>query len=137
MKKTICILLFVTGFSLIASQARTWTSADGGKTFEGQFKSYDEGTGVVIVIKGIRKLSFNVDKLSEADREWLENQVLEQKAEEGTNGEADAILDELDKQVIGSKIKNGVLSKLEDDEFVDFTMSNAPDYYVVYYSASW
>ena len=54
-------------------------------------------------------------------------------------GKAEALeaLEELDKQVIGSKIKKGVLSKLVGDDFFDYTMSSVPDYYVVYYSASW
>ena len=110
---------------------RAWTSDEGTKTIYGKFKSYDKDTGVVIIIEGSRKLSLNIDHLSEANREWLEKQALEGKAEVAD------ILEELDKQVIGCKIKKGVLSKLEGDHFFDFTMSHAPDYYVVYYSASW
>ncbi len=111
--------------------ARSWTSADGTKTAYGKFKSYDEDTGIVTIDDGAGKLLFDIDQLSVANRKWLEKQALKGKAE------AVAIFEELDKQVIGSKIKKGVLSKLEGDHFFDFTMSNAPDYYVVYYSASW
>ncbi|MDG1356642.1 MAG: hypothetical protein P8P36_00435 [Akkermansiaceae bacterium] len=137
MNKTICILLAASGLSLIALQARTWTSADGSKTFEGNLKSYDKAAGVVKVLKGIREVSFKVDMLSEVDREWLESQTPEAKAEVDAIDKAEAVLEELEKQVIGSKIKKGVLSVLEDDEFVDHTMTYAPEYYVVYYSASW
>ena len=54
---------------LIASaQARTWTSADGTKTFEGELRSYDAATGMVeVTLATGRKMSFSQDKLSEAD----------------------------------------------------------------------
>ncbi len=111
--------------------ARSWTSADGVRTIYGKFKSYDEDTGVVTILEGDRKRSLNIDNLSKANRGWLENKVREGKAKEA------AIFALLDKQVIGSKIKKGVLSKLDGDHFYDFTMSIVPDYYVVYYSSSW
>jgi len=111
--------------------ARSWTNADGTKTVYGKFKSYDEETGVVTIIEGDRKLLFDFGKLSDANQKWLRNQALKGKAE------ALEVLEELDKQVIGSKIKKGVLTKLDGDDFFDYTMSSVPDYYVVYYSASW
>lgn len=111
--------------------ARSWTIADGTKTIYGKFMSYDQDTGVVTILEGARKLSFDFDELSEANQKWLKDLAIKEEAE------AVAIFEELDNQVIGSKIKKGVLSKLEGDHFFDFTMSNAPDYYVVYYSASW
>jgi hypothetical protein len=111
--------------------ARSWTVADGTKTIYGKFMSYDEEAGVVTILEGARKLSFDFQELSEANQKWLSDRVATEKAE------VLAIFEELDKQVIGSKIKKGVLSKLEGDHFFDFSMSSAPDYYVVYYSASW
>ncbi len=137
MKNTICIILAASGLSLIALQARTWTSADGSKTFEGNLKSYDKAAGVAKVLKGIREVSFKVEMLSEADREWLQSQTPEAKANKDAADMEQAVLEELENQVIGSKIKKGVLSVLEDDGFVDHTMTYAPEYYVVYYSASW
>jgi hypothetical protein len=53
---------------LAAAQARTWTSADGTKTFEGELQSYDAATGKVAVkLSNGRQTNFNQDKLSEAD----------------------------------------------------------------------
>lgn len=38
-------------FQLVASvQARTWTRAEGAKTFEGEFQSYDARKGKVTVV---------------------------------------------------------------------------------------
>ena len=40
-------------------------------------------------------------------------------------------------QKIGSKLKEGVLFKLDGSKFVDYAMTTVPEYYVVYYSGSW
>ncbi len=63
-------------FLLTASlQARTWTSADGSKTFEGELKSYDPATGSVGVAQANGKLlKFAQDKLSAADVAFLKEQ---------------------------------------------------------------
>jgi hypothetical protein len=55
-------------------QARTWTSADGSKTFEGELKSFDATTGTVNVTQPNGKLlKFTQDKLSAADIEFLKD----------------------------------------------------------------
>ena len=52
--------------------ARTWTSADGAKTFEGELQSYDSATGTVTVtMANGQSLIFLQDKLSEDDILWL------------------------------------------------------------------
>jgi len=138
MKKTITCLILTAGlFALSPVDARKWTSADGKKTFSGDFKSYNETSGKVTVTKGFRDVSFNIEMLAEADREWLKEQTKAGKAEREAKMKAEESTRKLDAQKIGSKIKQGVLSKLKDGEFVDFTMTGAPDYYVVYYSGSW
>ena len=58
-----------------ATQARTWTSADGSKTFEGDLKTYDPATGTVGVTQPNGKaLKFTQDKLSAADIAFLKEQ---------------------------------------------------------------
>lgn len=48
--------------------ARTWTSADGSETFEGDLKSYDTENGTVSVVQAAGKeISFSRNKLSAAD----------------------------------------------------------------------
>jgi len=56
---------------LTSSQARTWTSADGSKTFEAEFESYDEVTGTFTVIMGGGKKEFKQEILSAADTAFL------------------------------------------------------------------
>ncbi|MEI6175348.1 MAG: sialate O-acetylesterase [Verrucomicrobiota bacterium] len=56
-------------------QARTWTSADGSKTFEGELLSYDPATGAVGVnLAGGKAMKFAQDKLSAADITFLKEQ---------------------------------------------------------------
>jgi Carbohydrate esterase, sialic acid-specific acetylesterase len=60
---------------LSGAQARTWTSSDGAKTFEGELKSYDPATGAVgVTLANGKSLNFNQTKLSEADIAFLKEQ---------------------------------------------------------------
>jgi hypothetical protein len=53
---------------LAGAHARTWTSSEGDKTFEGELHSYDPDSGKVSVkLPNGKQLTFNQDKLSEAD----------------------------------------------------------------------
>ena len=65
-----CALFFAS-----AAQARTWTSSDGSKTFEGELKSYDPDKGTVAVTLSNGKfLNFTQDKLSADDIAFLKEQ---------------------------------------------------------------
>lgn len=56
--------------------ARTWTSKDGSKTFEGVLKSYDPASGEVGVTQtNGRMIKFHQDKLSAADITFLKEHV--------------------------------------------------------------
>ncbi len=62
-------------FGNAAAQARTWTSSDGVRTFEGELKTYDPEKGALTVILANGKsLSFTQDKLSAADIAFLKEQ---------------------------------------------------------------
>ncbi len=113
--------------------ARTWTSADGKRTFEGELKSYDKEAGKVSVIKrNGRTVTFDIAKLSEIDREFLEEQAKNDPA-----GGAD-VAAALKDQKIGAKLaKPGILQKLDGKKYGNFELTKAPDYYLVYFSASW
>lgn len=132
----ICALIFCLSLLPVCKlHSRTWTSADGQQTFEGKLHSYNKATGNVKVVKGMKQFSFHVDMLSGVDRAWLESHATEENKEGGHDSAR--VLKELEGQVIGSKLKKGVLSKLDGGKFVDYTMSFAPKYYLVYFSASW
>ncbi len=71
--RTQFLLQLAAAFLLVLGvQARTWTSADGAKTFEGELKSYDAASGKVSVTLANRKqMNFTQDKLSAEDITWL------------------------------------------------------------------
>ena len=73
MKSSLLILVLGIGVLLAMAEGRTWTSADGTQTFEGELKSYDAAKGIVRVVRpnGVRT-TFTQDKLSAEDIAWLE-----------------------------------------------------------------
>lgn len=57
---------------LIGVQARTWTSTDGTKTFEGKLESFDELRGkVTVTLPNGNRMTFLADQLSAEDITWL------------------------------------------------------------------
>lgn len=65
-----CVLFFA-----VSGEARTWTSPDGAKTFEGELKSYDPESGLVSVkLANGKILKFAQDKVSAADNAFLKEQ---------------------------------------------------------------
>jgi len=72
MKRTTLLLTLTSTLLLTGTEARTWTSADGTRTFEGQLQAYDSANGVVTVVLASGKtMRFTQDKLSEADIEFV------------------------------------------------------------------
>lgn len=72
MKPTLLSLVIGMGLLLPIADARTWTSSDGERTFEGELHSYDASSGkVTVILKNRRKMTFDQDKLSEEDVAWL------------------------------------------------------------------
>ena len=57
---------------VVGLQARTWTSADGSKTFEGELQSYDAVSGKVsVILRNGKSITFQKDLLSEDDIGFL------------------------------------------------------------------
>ena len=75
--------------------ARTWTSSDGSKTFEGELKSYDASTGIVEVVVRGSDLSFTQDKLSEDDIAWLKENGAKASTGGGSSVEVKEVSGEL------------------------------------------
>lgn len=72
MKRTLIPLVLGLGALISFAEARTWTSADGSKTFEGELQSYDAERGLVVVQRSNgSRITFTQDKLSEEDIAWL------------------------------------------------------------------
>ncbi|MGB6222100.1 sialate O-acetylesterase [Haloferula sp.] len=77
-------LLFAAGL-----QARTWTSADGERTFEGDLVAYDVASGKVTVgMANGSELVFDQSKLSEVDLAFLKENGSKSKAAGGSGNAA-------------------------------------------------
>ncbi len=92
-------LLWATLSSIVlhASYARTWTSADGSKTFEGELKAYDPEKGMVeVTLTTGRSMKFLQSVLSEADVAFLkENGALSANKSKAITGSIKALPDVL------------------------------------------
>ena len=115
--------------SLAWAPARTWTSSDGAKTFEGDLREFDDATGKVTVLVNGKQLVFAKDMLSEDDQSFL----TEWKAEADKPDASEV----LDSQKIGQELTDRVLSRLDGKKFKKASMEKAPEYYLLYFSASW
>jgi hypothetical protein len=74
-KRTFAIAATFAALLLTGAHARTWTSADGTKTFDGELKTYDPATGAVGVTSADGKaMKFSQKALSEADIAFLKEQ---------------------------------------------------------------
>lgn len=133
------LLLFAASLALIGQgplTARTWTSADGSKTFEGELRALSEkAKTVTVLMEGGKLRTFKISLLSEEDRNFLKKEghkiILAASAGEGADNT-------LQDQKIGKNLaKEGILSKIEGESFAGHKLTKTPDYYIVYFSASW
>ena len=110
--------------------ARTWTSADGKNTFEGTYVKSTETT--VTVTKDGRQRTFKMDLLSEDDKTWIK----ENRERIANEAKAEAEKGNLDDQKIGKKLKGKTVSVVAG-KFVDQDTEKVPEYYLLYFTASW
>ena len=130
MKISILHLLLASVLTLpLHVQARTWTSADGSKTFKGDYIKHTEET--ITVMKGLQKVSFKLTLLSEADREWLRQKDLQSKEPAEA---AEPTEDELGK--FGKSISRKLVM-FSGKKYGKYKLESAPDYYLIYFTASW
>ena len=128
MKKS--LLALALSFLLIASSgARIWTSSDGSRTFEGEIRSYNANTKTVSVLASGRMLTFTADKLSEDDIAYVKEWEVAQNAPDPS--------EMLASSVVGKAVLKAKLHRLDGKRFKSAEMEKAPEYYILYYSASW
>ena len=71
--RTQLLIQLAAAFLLVLGvQARTWTSADGTQTFDGELQSYDAASGKVsVTLPNGKRMAFSQEKLSADDTAWL------------------------------------------------------------------
>ena len=122
--KTLLAIGLCAGLGTGLVAGRTWTSATGSNTFEGDFKSFDAISGKVTVTKtNGRSMTFSLDILSEADQTWVKEQPSAASNEAFMDSE------------IGKSLKE--LKILEGRTFKKYAYEEAPEYFILYFSASW
>lgn len=114
--------------------ARTWTSADGQKTFEGDYVS---ATDTMVTIKRDGKnISFDLSKLSAEDQTFIKEETEKAAADAKANDESEKL-----KEAAIPKALSGNLVKLDSEgkkyEKFDLADGVIPKYYIIYFSASW
>ena len=130
MKKSI-LFAALLALTIPSLHARTWTSADGSKTFEGDLRSYNPATGEVTVLINGRATTFQESVLSEADRAFLK--------ESGSNPASSSPdpSGALEKQKVGAQVLKAKLHRLDGERYKRADLAKAPEYYIMYFSASW
>lgn len=128
MKKPL-LALALSSLLIASSGARTWTSSDGSRTFEGEIRSYDANTKTVSVLASGRIITFTVEKLSEDDIAYVKEWEVAQTAPDPS--------ELLASSVVGRAVLKAKLHRLDGKRFKSAEMEKAPEYYILYYSASW
>ena len=90
---SLVLVLFSVGV-----EARTWSSADGWKTFEGELKAYDAASGKVsVTLRNGRGMTFGLNKLSADDIAWLKKNAARPAGSGGGNEIPEVLPDPDDK----------------------------------------
>ena len=130
-------ILAVGALSLLlvnSGWARTWTSADGTKTFEATYRSFNKATGQVNVVMNGSLKTFDQSLLSEADRKFIAAEMAKAETSSGSSDKSEA----LKEQVVGAQLLKGKPEQINGKKFKRVSeFAKAPEFYILYFSASW
>lgn len=110
-------------------QARTWTSSNGVTTFEGEYVS-STTRSLIFIHKG-KKENIRVSRLSAADQTWIEQERQRDAAPRKKKSYRS-----LRDQKVGKKLINQTF-RVKGNQFVTENIRKVPQYYYLYFSASW
>ena len=128
MKRTLS-LIAILGLITSSLHARTWTNADGSKTFEGKYLS--STTTTVKVLKNGKSLTVQLDLLSQEDKKWVATEVERLDAEKNKPKEVDA-----EESPVGALLAKKV-KRFEKKSYKKAELTKNPEFYLIYFSASW
>ena len=96
-KQNQLLLQLTAAFLLVLGvQARTWTSADGTKTFKGELQSYDAKKGkVTVTLPNGKRQTFSQDRLSEPDITFAKENGRKASGSSSSGGDIKELPDEL------------------------------------------
>lgn len=133
MKSTIPQIILSLCLTLpLTAEVKKWTSADGIKSFRGEYLSAEDGK--VTIKKGSKKLTFPIDQLHAGDQAWIENKMKEE-------AERQALIKKAKEE---EKIKTapitmelrGKVAKYDGYRFAKVDWQEIPKYYLLYFAGS-
>ena len=111
------------------AQARTWTSADGSQTFEGDLRRYNAATEMVTVVVDGSPITFPTLRLSEGDLAFLKEH--EENLSKSDPTEAS------EERLVETQVRKAKLHRFDGKRFRRAELEEPPEYYFFYFSASW
>ena len=124
-----CILTIAAIIITGPLPARIWTSSNGVTTFEGEYVS-STTRSLVFIHKG-KKETIRVSRLSAADQVWIE-----QEHQRDAHPPKKRTYRSLKDQKVGKKLINQTF-RVKNNQFVTENIRKVPQYYYLYFSASW
>ncbi len=131
--------IFLSGVVLLATSAlvadettRTWTSSDGSRTFEGKFRSFNPERKEAEVIVNGQAVKFPIDLLSAADIAYIE-----ELAQNDEPVDPSHIKEIVEQTSLGAQILKAKPHRFDGRRYRRADLVKSPEFYVLYYAASW
>ncbi len=130
------LALALTVFSHVLADepVRTWTTADGASSFEGAFRSFNYDTQLMQIVADGEVLDFPVNLLSEADLNYIRSLLPPPRPREKS---PEAILEEVESSALGAQIQKAKPYRFDGRRYRRTEFQKTPDFYILYYAASW
>ena len=129
MSHSFLLIALATAIMANPLQARTWTSSNGVTTFVGEYVSSTKKS-LVFLHKG-KKETIRLSRLSEADQAWIAKENQRDLAPHKK-----VSYRSLREQIVGKKLINHTF-RAKDGRFVSENIRKVPQYYFLYFAASW
>jgi hypothetical protein len=131
---TLTLALAVLCGGVCSAEMRKWTSADdASKTFEGEMTGA-KGDNVTIKMKTGRSLTVALAKLSQEDKDYVAAQAKAKEEEAAAKEAAESVKTSAVAKAISGKTVVADGKKLKKH---DVFATKAPEYYLLYWGASW
>lgn len=124
MLATLAILIMTGG-----TYARTWTSSNKVTTFEGEYVSSTKKS-LVFIHRG-KKETIRISRLCEKDQAWIAKEQLRD-----ASPPKKVSYRSIKEQNVGKKLLNQTF-RVKNKQFVTDNIRKVPQYYFLYYAASW
>lgn len=137
MMKPLTNLLFSTMILSLPLEARTWWNTEKTQSTEATFVSADDTT--VTLKKGYKQIKVPINSLSDDDKEWIKaetERIASLEAAQLANKEEVKVSSDREATEFEKKLYSK-LQVFKRSRYSSYKMEKAPEFYILYYSASW